>query len=51
VLPNVAFKTPEGKIVLIVANNTFDTQAFQIQYNGKYVVISLEPGAAGTYIW
>jgi len=51
VLPNVAFKTPDGKIVLIVANNTFNSQAFQVQYRGKYAVIPLEPGAVGTYIW
>lgn len=51
VLPNVAFKTSEGKIVLIVANDTYDTRDFQIQHNGKYARIRLEPGAAGTYIW
>ncbi|MFH0756766.1 MAG: glycoside hydrolase family 30 beta sandwich domain-containing protein [Bacteroidota bacterium] len=51
VLPNVAFKTPGGRIVLIVANDTYDTRSFQIQYNGKYATIRLEPGAAGTYIW
>jgi len=51
VFPNVAFKTPEGKIILIVANNTFSSHAFQVQYNGKYAVIPLEPGAVGTYIW
>jgi glucosylceramidase len=51
VLPNVAFKTPDGKIVLIVANNTFISHSFQIQYNGRYAVVPLEPGAVGTYIW
>lgn len=51
VLPNVAFRTPDDNIVLIVANNTYDTRAFQVQCNGRYALIRLEPGAAGTYIW
>jgi glucosylceramidase len=51
VFPNVAFKTPEGKIVLIVANDTWSTRASKIQYRGKYARIILKPGAVGTYIW
>lgn len=51
VLPNVAFKTPENKIVLIVANDTYDTRSFQVQHKGKFAHIRLEPGAVGTYIW
>ncbi|MEJ4087698.1 glycoside hydrolase family 30 protein [Galbibacter orientalis] len=50
-LPNVAFETPEDKIVLIVANNHWDTSSFKIQYQGKFVKINLSPGAVGTYIW
>ena len=51
VLPNVAFKTPEGKIVLIVANDTWTSNSFRIQYNGLYAVLALKPGAAGTFVW
>jgi glucosylceramidase len=51
VLPNVAFKTPEGRIVLIVANDTWSTNSFGIQYKGLFVAIKLNPGAVGTYIW
>ena len=51
VLPNVAFKTPEGRIVLIVANDTFSASSFKIQYNGQYARIQLKPGSVGTYIW
>jgi len=51
VLPNVAFKTPEGKIVLIVANDTFTTDYFRVQYKGQLVTIKLRPGAVGTYVW
>ena len=50
-LPNVAFRTPDGKIVLIVVNDTFATGAFRVQHNGQYANIRLEPGAVGTYVW
>jgi glucosylceramidase len=51
VLPNVAFQTPEGKIALIVANDTQAVSSFTIQYNGQFANIRLNPGAVGTYIW
>ena len=51
VLPNVVFKTPEGKIVLIVANDTQSTNSCRIQYHGQYATLRLSPGAVGTYIW
>jgi glucosylceramidase len=51
IMPNVAFRTPEGKIVLIAVNDTFSTGSFTIQWKGKFAVISLDPGAAGTFVW
>jgi glucosylceramidase len=51
VLPNVAFQTPEGKIVLIVANDTWSPGSFGIQYKGQFADIRLPPGAVGTYVW
>ncbi len=51
VLPNVAFKTPEGRIVLIVANDTWSVSSFTIQYEGQFAGIHLKPGAVGTYVW
>ncbi|MBS1872116.1 MAG: glucosylceramidase [Acidobacteria bacterium] len=51
ILPNVAFRTPEGKTVLIVANDTQSVNAFTIQYKGEFANIRLSPGSAGTYIW
>jgi glucosylceramidase len=51
VLPNVAFRTPKGKIVLIVANDTWSVDTFNIQYNGQFARIQLRPGAVGTYVW
>jgi glucosylceramidase len=50
-LPNVAFKAPNGKKVLIVLNNSNGTQAFNIKFNGKIVSSALNAGAVGTYIW
>jgi glucosylceramidase len=51
VLPNVAFKTPEGKIVLVVANDTWAVRNFRIQYKGQSANINLAPGSVGTYVW
>ncbi len=50
-LASVAFKTPSGKKVLIVLNESASSQGFNISYKGKYVFTSLVSGAVGTYIW
>lgn len=50
-LDNVAFKTPDGKKVLIVLNNGNAPQTFNIRYNGKSVTTELVNGAVGTYVW
>jgi glucosylceramidase len=50
-LPNVAFKTSEGKIVLIVANVGKSPQIFHVQYPGKSFKASLKDGAVATYVW
>lgn len=50
-LENVAFKTPDGKKVLIVLNNGTTTQSFNIKYNGKTVTPQLAAGAVGTFVW
>jgi glucosylceramidase len=50
-LPNVAFRTPEGKIVLIVANDSWNVSSFRIQYKSQTATLRLNPGAVGTYIW
>lgn len=51
VLPNVAFKTPEGKTVLLVANDRGQRSMVKIQYNGKYAISWLDAGSVATYIW
>ncbi len=50
-LINVAFKTPAGKKVLIVENDSNTTSVFNIKYNGKWAASSLEAGSVATYIW
>ena len=50
-LPNVAFRTPDGKVVLIVANDTQSVSGFNVQYRGESASLRLNPGAVGTYIW
>lgn len=49
-LPNVAFVTPEGKIVLIVFNNGQTAQRFNIKYNNSQVSSVLNANAVGTYV-
>ena len=51
VLPNVAYSTPGGHLVLIVSNTSSSVVTFNVQYNGMYAPFTLESGAVGTYIW
>ncbi|WP_233169165.1 glycoside hydrolase family 30 protein [Hymenobacter sp. BT523] len=50
-LPNVAYKTPAGKRVLVVLNSGSSLQNFNIQYKGKLVSTSLYGGSVATYVW
>jgi glucosylceramidase len=50
-LYNVAFKTPDGKKVLIVLNDNAAAQTFNIQFKGKWVSPTLDAGAVGTFVW
>jgi glucosylceramidase len=50
-LPNVAFETPAGKHVVIVANSSDTTQTFQIRVHGESVAATLNGGAVATYVW
>jgi len=48
---NAAFKTPDGKKVLIVINDGTTAASFNIKFKGKIAVASLPAGAAATYVW
>ena len=50
-LQNVAFKTTEGKKVVIVVNGGTAAQEFNIKYNGRLISTKLDGGAVGTYVW
>lgn len=49
VLPNVAFKCPGDRVVLIVLNNTDAPKGFTIDYKGKRLHATLNGGAVVTY--
>jgi hypothetical protein len=48
-LNNAAFKTPNGKIVLIVQNNITNFQKFYVQCGKIIFVGSLNGGCVATY--
>ncbi|NII23800.1 glucosylceramidase [Pseudoflavitalea sp. X16] len=50
-LPNVAFRTPQGKTVLIVLNDGKETAAFNVQLKNKTFSATLNAGAMATYVW
>jgi len=50
-LPNVAFKTPDGRNVLIVMNNSNSLQPFNIKFNGRTAATSLSKGDVATFVW
>ncbi len=50
-LPNVAFKRPDGKMVLLVLNESADTQSFNIQAGSRWITASLQGKSAGTFVW
>ena len=50
-LPNVAFKTPAGKKVLIVVNSSKSPQTFNISYKEEVINTRLNNGSVATYIW
>jgi glucosylceramidase len=50
-LPNAAFRRPDGKIVLIVANDTGEDAEFTVQCDGAVARLKLVAGGVGTYLW
>jgi glucosylceramidase len=50
-LPNVAFLTPAGYIVLIALNDGAESRSFTIHYQGKNAVANLPANAVATYVW
>lgn len=50
-LNSVAFKTPDGKKVLLVENDGTAPELFNIKFNGRWVTTSLSNASVGTFIW
>lgn len=49
-LPNVAFLTPSGAVVVVVLNNTGASKTFNINANEEPVTTTLDAGSVGTYV-
>ena len=50
-LDNVAFLTPEGRIVLVVANTGNFRKHFDIRYHGRTLEVTLPEESVGTWVW
>lgn len=50
-LSNVAFKTRDGKIVLIVLNEGNTPLSFNTRLGGKWAAATLPAGTLATYVW
>ncbi|MBK8627101.1 MAG: glucosylceramidase [Saprospiraceae bacterium] len=47
----VAFLTPQGKIVMIALNESAQSEIFNILYKGKKAVVSMHPHSVTTFVW
>ncbi len=50
-LPNVAFKAPDGRTVLVVLNRGRTPQVFNVRCDNHPITSALNAGAVGTYVW
>ena len=50
-LPNVAFSTPDGKIVLLVVNTSSEEKKFTVTQKDKLFQAKVDAGAVATYIF
>ncbi|SDH61586.1 glycoside hydrolase family 30 protein [Winogradskyella thalassocola] len=49
--PNVAYKTPDGKIVVIVLNNSDVQNALNINAADNPITVTMPAGAVATFVW
>ncbi|KOS06878.1 glucosylceramidase [Flavobacterium akiainvivens] len=49
-LPNVAYKTPDGKIVAIIQNTSKTVKTVDVNAQNKKTTITLQPGAVATLV-
>lgn len=50
-LPNAAFMTPEGKMVLIILNENKESARFSLLHEGRQVAIEQPAESVATYVW
>ncbi|MBO9574058.1 MAG: glucosylceramidase, partial [Chitinophagaceae bacterium] len=50
-LPNIAYKTPDGKYALIVLNELNNAASFNIKVGDKWAAITLPAGSVGSFRW
>jgi glucosylceramidase len=50
-LSNVAFLTPDGKMVLVVSNTGNFPKTFGVRYHGRSFTTTLPEESVGTYVW
>ncbi len=50
-LPNVAFQTPDQRIVLVVANLEDHAKSIAIMQDGRMVAATVQAGDTVTYVW
>jgi glucosylceramidase len=50
-LPNVAFKNPDGQVVLVILNDTNSGIDFDISVDGELKSVTLFAGSVGTIVW
>lgn len=47
----IAFETPDGRIVLVVANAQRETLPFSVSFKGKHAHAKIGPRTVATYLW
>ena len=50
-LPNAAFKTPDGKKILVVLNDGATNKSFNIKYQNRTAVLNLPANSVASFIW
>jgi glucosylceramidase len=50
-LEDVAFRNPDGSLVLLVLNSSGAKATFNIGWNGKYATYTLKPDSVATFVW
>ncbi len=50
-LPNVAFRRPDGRVVLLLANNSEDLKRIALKQGKRTFPLTLPAHAVGTVVW